>query len=244
MENLSKEKECKKLLANSLKDKNQNILKSKPTNADATTNTEGSLPFSHEKVVNLSPRNTSSIVTHTMGIPFSKLNLSISCPTPSLACNTPALNNIIKCPHSPQCTLRDPNPPPPFAPITFEQYYHPEKPPKQISLLPSTRLSFSEFCELDRKGGHQCEECEPGMLFYNYTERVEYVNPGPCGGTMAQYLRACPNSPRTTISVSAFEIETRLKKIKTLSFRCEICDKAFEKKGAFSFHMNRIHRRK
>ena len=233
MEKIRKEKELKKLSAITQKDNDQNLLKPKPPKVDATTNTEGSLESSPEKEVNHSPSNmvsttSCSDTTVTMDIPLSRPNLSMSptaSPTPLHTIHKTPSNT---CPHSPQCTLRDPNPRPPFAPITFEQFYHPEKPPRQISLLPSRKLSFSEFCELDFKGDHQCEECEPGMLFDNYTERVEYTNPSPSGGTMAQYLRACPNSPRASIYVTAIEIETKLKKFKTQSFQCEICDKVFE----------------
>ena len=88
-----------------------------------------------------------------------------------------------ECHHSPQWTLRQPATPPPFEPISFEQFYHPEKPPKHIYLLPSRTLAYSEFREVQFKGEHECEECGPGMLYHEYTERVEYSDPGPCGGT-------------------------------------------------------------
>jgi hypothetical protein len=140
--------------------------------------------------------------------------------------------------------LRHPNPPPPFAPISFEQFHHPEKPPKEICLLPSQTLSYSDFCELDLKGGHECEECSPGMLYYNYTERVEYSNPGRGGGVMAMYLRVCPNSPRATISVTTCEKDQSWKRSVKQNFKCDACDKMFGKIGLLCFHRNRNHARK
>ena len=243
---IKKEKEFKKLLANTTKDKNQNISPLKPLKVDATTNTEG---------VNFSSSMHSSTVCSAspLTLPTMEILSKPSLLTSVASSTSTTLNRLIvstckdlpnRCLHSPQCTLRHPNTPPPFAPITFEQFYHHEKPPKQIFLLPCRRLSFIEFRELESKGEHECEECEPGMLFNEYTERVEYCNPGPCGGTMAQYLRACPNSPRATISVTGLEIETKIKNIKTQYFRCEICAKVFEKFGTLSFHTSRMHGRK
>ena len=155
--------------------------------------------------------------------------------------SVPLSNISSTCLHIPQCKMRNPNPPPPFAPITFEQFYYPPKPPAKIKILPSQRLSYTQFCHLEQVS-HKCEECEEGMLFHTYSERVEYDDPGPCGGVSATYLRACPNSPNAQISFSSHcEVDQKSYRFKKLCVKCDVCGKIFDKLGHLSFHMNRKH---
>ena len=89
---------------------------------------------------------------------------------------------------------------------------------------------------------HKCEECDEGMLYHNYTERVEYNDPGPSGGVSGVYLRACPNSPRACVSFnSSGEGEFRSGKYKKMNFKCDVCSKKFESIGHLCFNMNRNH---
>ena len=258
-EKLRNEKAAKKMVTNMRKDKNQNIsIPIKASKVDVSTSTD---------IIDMLVENNLSYKTSaisntpcTISIGMDKLteNMSPNSDCSTIVTSVPvanleiAMNRTIKttselphnCHHSPQCTLRQPNPPPPFAPISFEQFYHPEKPPKHIYLLPSRTLAYSEFRELQLKGEHECEECSPGMLYHEYTERVEYSDPGPCGGTSAQYLRICPNSQRATISVHSWEMEKSEKKFKAQSFKCNICNRVFGKAGLLCFHTNQTHRRK
>ena len=154
---------------------------------------------------------------------------------------TSSVSSSSTCLHIPQCKMRNPNPPPPFAPITFEQLYYPPKPPAKIKILPSQRLSYTQFCHLEQVS-HKCEECEEGMLFHTYSERVEYDDPGPCGGVSATYLRACPNSPNAQISFSSHcEVDQKSYRFKKLCVKYDVCGKIFDKLGHLSFHMNRKH---
>ena len=83
------------------------------------------------------------------------------------------------------------------------------------------------------------------MLYHNYTERVEYDDPGPSGGVTGTYLNACPNSPRACITFnSGGGGELNSARYKKKNVKCEICSKKFETKGHLSFHMNRNHVRK
>ena len=89
---------------------------------------------------------------------------------------------------------------------------------------------------------HKCEECDEGMLYYNYTERVEYDDPGPSRGVTGTYLSACPNSPRACISFnSGGEGEHHSERYKKRNFKCDVCSKKFE---SLCFHINRNHVKK
>ena len=103
---------------------------------------------------------------------------------------TSEARSVTQCSHSPQCVSRHPDIPPPFAPLTFSEYYYPPKPPANIRLLPDQRLTYPEYCKL--QVSHTCVECEVGTMYHNYTEKVEYSDPGPCGGVMGTYPLACP----------------------------------------------------
>ena len=214
----------------------------------------GSLKSVHMKpsnTSNLDPLPTSNISKFMLSsstsnsplIPFgTTLKSTSNTSTVSSKASSKASSTCPQCPHHLQCYTRHPNPPPPFAPITFTDFHYPPKPPPHITILPSKRLSYSDFRQLENLS-HTCVECSEGMLYHNYNERVEYNDPGPCGGVCAVYLAACPNSPRACISVGdisdqSSQKETRNKK---WNLKCDKCDKSFQKLGHLSFHVNRNH---
>ena len=188
------------------------------------------------------PNHTSSsAITMDITSPLPRISSNLDGPAPnsSLVVSSPSTNT---CHHTPQCLLRHPNPPSPFAPITFEEFYHPTKPPSHIFLLPSHTLSYGDFRELEGKGNHKCEECDVDMLFHSYTERVEYFDPGPSGGITGMYLRVCPNSPRATISMNLSEEKSmRTVRNKKMSLKCNFCSKISTTRMEFCFHVNRKH---
>ena len=113
------------------------------------------------------------------------------------------------CSHSPQCISRHPDPPPPFAPLTFVQYYNPYhlSPGAHIIIFPEHRMTHAEFCELNIS--HECEDCDLGSLFSNYAKRVEYDCPGLSGGA--------PNHPKASIKLKdTSEVSHKISHQKTI----------------------------
>ena len=221
--------------------------------ANVTTNTEKSdynmNLASKQSLASTQPSKTGLPPTHITSDSSAPSTLTMTMSSPTLDSSTKPMKSAPvpthECSHYPQCMLRHPNPPPPFAPITFDQFYNPPKPPIQINLLPTNTLSFREFCDLENMQNHQCEECAVGMLYHNYTERVEYQDPGPSGGFTGVYRTVCPNSPKATIFVNTGHKEDKKRnKLQKKKFKCDICSKNFEKSGLLSFHVNRMHARK
>ena len=189
-------------------------------------------------------KNCSSPTTSTIGNtnptkensspgPTSSSNLSYSSEA-----TTSKGSSILGCPHPSQCVLRHPDPPPPFAPLTFDQFYNPPKPPPHIRLLPDQRLTYSQYCELSVS--HKCEECDEGGLYHNYTERVEYDDPGPCRGVIGTYPLACPNHPKAVIRLKEVS-ESENKWWMKLKIQCDLCSKTFSKESNMNFHKKRNH---
>jgi hypothetical protein len=140
------------------------------------------------------------------------------------------------CNHTPQCILRDSNPPPPFAPITAHEFYSPPDPPSFIKLLPSEVQTYQEFKNLN--SSHKCEECVEGGLFSNFHQMVHYPEPGPGGGTSGQQVKSCPNHPNAKIRI----IEVKdAKKSRKKKFSCDTCNDRFSDSMHLTFHRNRKH---
>ena len=162
---------------------------------------------------------------------------------PSLNTIVPNSNSLdslasIMCSHVPQCILRDPNPPPPFAPLTSNEFYNPPIPPPNICLLPDEVQSYQIFLSL--KNDHSCEECTAGALYNNYHEMVHYPDPGPCGGTSGSPVMSCPNNPNTSIRILANK-DPASSKFKKRTFRCDICSDRLLSLSNLIFHRNRKH---
>ena len=87
---------------------------------------------------------------------------------------------------------------------------------------------------------HKCEECEVGTLYHNYTERVEYSDPGPCGGVMGTYPLACPNNPKATIKLRNIKVEEH-KQNRRIGEKCDICNMRFSRDVNVRFHIKRMH---
>ena len=141
--------------------------------------------------------------------------------------------SITPCSHIPQCSLRQPNNPPPSPPS------NPLRPPSSIRLLPREVSSYKEFCELGTI--HKCEECdEEGSLYFNYYEMVSYPDPGPCGGTSGSPVSTCPNDTNASISFNIISSENK-SKFRKWTFKCKICGDHFTKKANLRFHKKRKH---
>ena len=78
------------------------------------------------------------------------------------------------------------------------------------------------------------------MLCQDYTERVEYDDPGPCGGVEATYMSTCPNHPKALIDVEKISEEI-IFEVKKNNFKCDICSVAFSKESSVAFHVKRNH---
>ena len=137
------------------------------------------------------------------------------------------------CTHSPQCHLRPPNPPDPNT--QQPQYY--VQPPTNIRLLPREVFSYEEFLSLRVR--HSCEECDEGSLFENYSEVVEYPEPGPCGGTSGSPVTTCPNSPNSCITLT--NTKSAQKIYKKREFKCDKCNEMFIQLANLCFHTKRKH---
>ena len=159
---------------------------------------------------------------------------------PTLGLSMNKLKN--RCSHIPQCALRDPNPPPPFAPVTQQEFYSSPQPPAMIRLLPQSVDSFQEFRKLNNS--HHCEECEEGSLFYNYYEMVQYPDPGPCGGTSGRPVTTCPNNPNSSVTVLSSTAEDRRRPwwYKKKTYKCDLCEQNFTQTRHMRFHRNRCHK--
>ena len=146
------------------------------------------------------------------------------------------------CNHLPQCSLREPDPPPPFAPLTAHEFYSVPKPPSTIRLLPHHVSSFQAFNNL--RNNHKCEECEEGALFNKYFETVEYPDPGPCGGTSGSPVVTCPNNPNSKVTILKIRDEEQRRPwwYKPKTYKCDICSVVFPQLSNLAFHRNRKHR--
>ena len=184
-----------------------------------------------------SSRNTPCPKTSTLSFTDSSRTSMEGAFLSTSALNSPtASTKSCSCSHTPQCMVRHPNPPPPFAPITFNQFYNPPKPPTHIKIFPDERLTYDEYLNLIVS--HKCEEFGERMLYH--TERVEYDDPGPCGGVEATYMSTCPNHTKASIVLENISEEKNLK-LKKQNFKCEICSVAFTKESSVTFHVNRKH---
>ena len=76
------------------------------------------------------------------------------------------------------------------------------------------------------------------MLFHNFSERVEYNDPGPCGGVMGTYMSSCPNHPKAAIVLREIEEKKTHKKKKV---KCQLCGETFSGKSNVEFHKKRKH---
>ena len=155
----------------------------------------------------------------------------------------PSPGSTLECCHIPQCYLRDPQPPPPFLPLNWvehSEYYEP-RPPPNIRLLPNEVENVEIFHSLSTK--HQCEECDSGSMFENHHELVYYPDPGPCGGTSGSQIKTCPNNPNATnikvLAISQPRVPYWKQHKSKKRFRCNICDRRFEKMSNLTFHVNR-----
>ena len=132
----------------------------------------------------------------------------------------------------PQCHFRPPNPP---DPETQPPHYF-VRPPTNIRLLPREVFSYEEFLSLRVR--HNCEECDEGSLFENYSEIVEYPDPGPCGGTSGCPVSTCPNSPNSCITLVN---KSAQKNYRNRRFKCDVCNEMFTQLANLSFHVKRKH---
>jgi hypothetical protein len=160
-------------------------------------------------------------------------------PTAEQPCKSVKSSSHSDCNHKPQCITREPNPPPPFAPITAHEFYSPPDPPPFIKLLPSEVETFQDFKNLN--SSHKCEECEQGGLYSNFHQMVHYPDPGPCGGTSGQPVKSCPNHPNAEIRIVAVK---EAKKFKKKKFSCDACSDRFSETMNLIFHRNRKHKLK
>ena len=152
--------------------------------------------------------------------------------------NSSSISTSDICSHSPHhqdCYTRQPIPPATPDPASSQKCYY--RPPQNIRLLPREVSSYGEFLSL--KSSHQCEECEDGGLFYNYTEVVEYPDPGPSRGVEGSPVLTCPNNQNAR-NPNVSKPETR--KPSKKKFKCDKCSRMFEKQGNLIFHKNRKHR--
>ena len=145
-----------------------------------------------------------------------------------LLAELPSPNPISLCSHVPQCVLRNSFPPP-------QQQNSPPPKPQNIGILPLETLSYQQYWDLIST--HECEECEPGMLFHKYVEKVKYDDPEANGEVIRTALYACPNNPKATILVEK-ENKSELKK---LEFNCCVCGKSFSSLEILEFHKRRNH---
>ena len=84
---------------------------------------------------------------------------------------------------------------------------------------------------------HECEECEPGMLFHNYVGKVEYFDPEANSDTIKTALYTCPNHPKANIVIeSVNDIELKKKE-----FGCSVCHQFFSNSQNLEFHKKRTH---
>ena len=178
----------------------------------------------NEKETETIVSSTAIKVSETTPQIFSSSTMTITSPTSPM------------CNHLPQCALRDPDPPPPFAPITAQEFYSASIPPSTVRLLPPRVSSYDDFRNLN--SSHKCEECDEGALFNNYFEMVEYPDPGPCGGTSGSPVATCPNNPNSKVTILPIRQESRRKPwwYKEKSYKCDMCDQNFPQIRNLIFH--------
>ena len=147
-----------------------------------------------------------------------------------------AVNPTSFCSHVPQCKLRNSFSPPQCDPLRKFCPPTKPKPPKNIRIFPIERLSYQKYWDL--ASTHECEECEPGMLFHNYIEKVEYDDPEASGMVIRTALYTCPNHPKATGIEVEKETITELKK---QDFECSVCGNSFSSLQNSEFHKRRTH---
>ena len=115
--------------------------------ASVTTNTDTS-------DYNINLASFSSKQLSSTGLPPTPVN-SYSFASFSLIMSSPTIDSSTKptksvlptytCSHYPQYMLRHPNPPPPFPPISFNQFDKSPKPPIHKNILPTKTLSLKKI---------------------------------------------------------------------------------------------------
>lgn len=225
--------------ANTSLENNNNISKKRSTTSlsSSSTTSQTSLTVIQNSTL-MSSKSTPSQVSLSRS-ENSTINLqtsfSSSLRPPSKCSLVPPLteNTAPLCLHSPQCLLRHPDPPTPPAPI--QQISPKPKPPTNIRMFPVELLTYKQYWDLNLS--HECDECEPGMLFYNYVEKVEYQDPCSSGDVIKAYLYTCPNHPKATVVVEKVFDEKPNEK----SYECDTCRQPFSSLENLEFHKKRNH---
>ena len=96
-------------------------------------------------------------------------------------------------------------------------------------------MSYQQYWDLALN--HECEECEQGMLFYNYVEKVEYFDPEPPGDVIKTALYTCPNHSKAIIVIE----EEKINEVTKKEVECNICRKGFSSLQNLEFHKRRTH---